>query len=201
VKPAAPVTLSQFHEKQGAVIFRGPVDVFNAAHRNIDHHDASGAKDGQHAAITQTNIAITMPAIVSEEGTFEFTPLFNHARKISGALGVKSRIESQRNAQGCGGRAQVGLRRGKHGAIGEKLVDRDAVPAKNIRRIQMIDHCQGIEFMQPWHDISILDVGQAADVQDKFGAAALVSNLVAGAFNISISQAQVLAGASQTKTG
>jgi len=70
------------------------------------------------------------------------------------------------------------------------------VPTGDFESIEMQDDRQGIEFVQAWHDAAILDVRQAADVQDKVWTATVDGNLVAGSFNITIGEAERFASLS-----
>ncbi len=50
----------------------------------------------------------------------------------------------------------------------------------------MVDHREGIQFVQPRHDISILQVREAADVQNEFRPSTLGGDFIAATFDISI---------------
>jgi len=48
--------------------------------------------------------------------------------------------------------------------------------------------------VKAWHNTSVLDVCQAADVEDEVWTAPIDGNLITGFLNITISEAESLAG-------
>jgi hypothetical protein len=55
--------------------------------------------------------------------------------------------------------------------IAEEFVEGNFVPAENLEGIQMINHGQGVEFVQSGNDLVVFDVGEPADVDNELGAA------------------------------
>jgi hypothetical protein len=93
LKPTAAVALAQFDKIHGAVVFVGPIIVFDAPHRDVDQDDATRAQDGRHAAIRQPDVTITVPGISVGQDSFETAPLFDHPRKQFGTLGVEGWVK------------------------------------------------------------------------------------------------------------
>ena len=98
------------------------------------------------------------------------------------------RILRHRGAVLCGAGRRIrveGLRemcaRGREvSAILEGLMKRCFVPGEDFHRIEMEDRREGIELVECGHNVAILDVGEAADVQGKLGPAAIHSDFVTG---------------------
>jgi len=80
--------------------------------------------------------------------------------------------------------------RWKRCAIVESLAERCVVPTGNFHGIEMQNGRQRVELVQAGHDTSIFGIGQAADVQDEVRAATIDGNLVAGPFDVTISESK-----------
>src|ERR1700733_6389146 len=142
-----------------------------------------------------------MMVVASREGTLETTPFFDHSRQKLRSIRIERRIEMHGNPQRSRGGHQVALRRVKNGRISEKFVDRHLIPTKNIERVKVINNSQRIDFVQARNYTVILDVGEAADVQNEFGASALRRQFKAGPFHIAISQTEFFADLTETEAG
>jgi hypothetical protein len=78
----------------------------------------------------------------------------------------------------------------------KRLAERGSIPTRNFQRIQMKNSRQRIQFVQAWHHLAILDIGQTADVQHKVRTPAIHCNQVAGFLYIAIGEAQRLSSLS-----
>ena len=78
------------------------------------------------------------------------------------------------------------------------LLKRSFVPGGKFEGIEMINGGKGKEFVERWHDVVVLDVGQPADMQDEIRAAAIEGNLKAGPFDVPIAKPEPLAYTSQS---
>jgi len=98
---------------------------------------------------------------------------------------------------GDGGRekgfGEVGARGSKGGALVRGLLERGFVPGGEFEGIQMINGREREEFVKRGYDVVVLDIGQAADMQDEIRAAAIEGNLKTGPFDVAIAQPQPLA--------
>lgn len=75
----------------------------------------------------------------------------------------------------------------------EGLTERCNIPTGNIHGVEMQNGRQRIEFVKAWHYTTILDVCQAADVEDEVWTAPIDGNLITGFLDITISEAESLA--------
>ena len=76
------------------------------------------------------------------------------------------------------------------------LLERSFVPGGEFERIEMINGREREEFVECRDDVVVFDVSQAADMQDKIGAAAIEGDLKAGALDVTIAETEALAKAS-----
>src|ERR1700722_100272 len=74
---------------------------------------------------------------------------------------------------------------------------RDLVPFANLFGVQMVDYRQGIKLVETRSYVSILNVRQATEVNDKIGTAPLAGQFVTGSLHISICQAKAFTGSTQ----
>ncbi len=81
----------------------------------------------------------------------------------------------------------MGLRRVKRTAVGETVLNRGVIPAEDLKRVQMVDDCERIEFMKAGNDAAVFDVRQAANMKYQLRTAASRGKFKAGAFDIPIS--------------
>lgn len=91
------------------------------------------------------------------------------------------------------GFGEVGARGSKGGALVRGLLERGFVPGGEFEGIQMINGREREEFVKRGYDVVVLDIGQAADMQDEIRAAAIEGNLKTGPFDVAIAQPQPLA--------
>jgi hypothetical protein len=95
----------------------------------------------------------------------------------------------------------VALRSVEDGGVAEEFVDGYLVPAEDVERIKVIDDGEGVDLVEAGDDTVIFDVGEAADVKDELGPAALRSELEAGPFHIAIGQTEAFTHLTQAKAG
>jgi hypothetical protein len=86
-------------------------------------------------------------------------------------------------------------------SVPEAFIDGNFKPSKQLHRIQMIKCRQRVEFMQAWHNISIFNVGQPADVHDEVGAATHRSEFIARSLNVTVCQPKSLTDLAQSQSG
>src|ERR1700674_124699 len=174
IEPPAAISVAQFDEIHGAVMFGGPVLlVIDLAGGDIQENDAAGPEKRHHSAVRKADVAVAIAAITARQHTFELSPAFHHAGKKFRASRIEGRVEADWDAQGYWRRHQMGQGRRGLRTIAEKFVEGNFVPAENFERIQMIYHGQGVEFVQCGNDLVIFDVREPADVDNELGAATL----------------------------
>src|SRR5580692_3755609 len=76
---------------------------------------------------------------------------------------------------------------------------RDLVPLANLLGVQVIDDGQRVKLVNAGRYISVLDVGEPAQVDDEIGPPTLASKLITGALNVSKRQAKSFPSAAQTR--
>jgi hypothetical protein len=98
---------------------------------------------------------------------------------------------------GNGGRekgfGEVGAGRRKGGTLVGGLLERGFVPGGEFEGIEMINCGEGEEFVQRRYHIVVLDISQAADMEDEIGPTAIHGNLKTGSFHVAIAEPEPLA--------
>src|ERR1700722_12415902 len=142
-----------------------------------------------------------MMVVPAGERALETPPFFDHPRQKLRSIGIERWIEVDGNSQRSRRSHQVALRCVKNCGISEKFVDRHFIPAKNIKRVQVIDNRQRVDLVQARNHTVILDISKAADVQNEFRSSALRREFKAGPFHIAISQTEFFADLTETEAG
>src|SRR5579864_15106 len=142
-----------------------------------------------------------MPRGAIKQGSLEITPSFHHARQKFRAAGVKGRIEAYGDSQASGRRGQMRVGRRKLQAIGKMSFEGHIVPLTHFFRIQVENDRQGVKFVEAWSYIAILDIGEAAQMNNKIRSPTLTSQLVTGSFHVPVSQAKTFASIAKSRAG
>src|SRR5215469_2666484 len=180
-------------------MLRGPIALLNLVSRSVHQNDAARAEDGDHPSVIHPDISVEVVAVTVGEYALEVSPLFHHPGQQFRPTRVECRVKLQGNAQGSWRSHRMSLRHMERSAIVEALLNRGVVPAKDLERIQVVNRCERVDLVQPWHDTAILNVRQPADVQNEIRAPAVRGQFVASSLHVSVSQAQFFAGLPQTK--
>src|SRR5690242_19965847 len=90
--------------------------------------------------------------------------------------------------------------RARHSVM-KALFNWHVIPPENVERIEPVDGCQRVQFVQRRNNAAVLNIRQPADMQNEIGTAAARSQFVARSFYISISKSKPFADLPQTKTG
>src|SRR5580692_8610990 len=118
LKPSATIAVTQLDKIHGAVVFIGPVVVFDVANTDIHENYTPRAQQGHHAPVRRADVSITVSGIAIGEHTLETAPLFDHAREELGSLRIESRIESQGRLERYGRCRKMCVRRLKGATVG-----------------------------------------------------------------------------------
>jgi hypothetical protein len=78
--------------------------------------------------------------------------------------------------------------------VGKVALEGDVVPLANLFWIQVIDHGQGVKLVETGSYISIFDVCQPAQMDDKIGTPALARQFITRSLHIPIGQPEAFAG-------
>lgn len=73
------------------------------------------------------------------------------------------------------------------------LLERGFVPGGAFEGIEVINGGEGEEFVQRWYHVVVLDIDQAADMEDEIGPPAIHGNLKTGSLDVAIAKAEPLA--------
>src|SRR3974390_968417 len=93
-------------------------------------------------------------------------------------------------ARGEEGFSKVSARRREIGAVVKCLAKRSFVPAGDFHSVEVEDGREGIQLVESWNDVSILNVCQPADVQDELLPSSFDGYFVTCFFYITIGQSQ-----------
>jgi hypothetical protein len=66
------------------------------------------------------------------------------------------------------------------------------IPPANFFRIQMINHGEGVQLVETWSYVAILDIRQTAKMNDEVGTTTLTCQFVTCPFDISVGQTEAL---------
>src|SRR5438034_8109845 len=138
-------------------------------------------------------------AVAVREHPFKIPPLIHHYGQKFPTPRIDRRIKFHRYPQRSGRGHQMRLRHRERCSIMKALLDRHVEPAKDLHWVQPVNGCQRIQFVQTRHNSTVLYICQPANVHDEVGTASACRQFVAGAFHISISESESLAGLPQTK--
>src|SRR5580704_5335961 len=186
LKPSATIAVAQLDKIHGAIVFIGPVVVFDAPNADIHENYTTRAQQGHHAAVRRADVSITLSGTAIGEHTLETAPLLDHAREDLGSLGIESRIESQGSLERYGRRRKMRVRRLKSATVRETVLNRNIVPAEDLKRIQVIDDRERVKLMQTRGNSTIFNIRQAADMKHQLRPAAACCQLKARALDIAI---------------
>jgi len=186
MEPSAPITASHFDEIHGPVMLRDPIPIIDFPHRPVYQHDAPWPQQRHHSPVAHADISIEVLTMSVREYTLKLAPLFHHPRQEFRSPRIERRIESHGYPQRSRRRHQMGLWDWERRSIMETLLDGDIVPAKNFQRVQAVDGSERVQFVQPRHNSTVLNIRQPADVQYELGASSARGQFVAGALHISI---------------
>ena len=177
MEPSATVPIPNVYKIHRPVMLAGPTFVFNRFISVSINTRLPGRSIGiirDRLARYSHNNAVPL----FTKSPFEVSPLLHHSRKKLCAPRIKCRIKPQRHAQTVRRRRQcvLGL---EHGAILEALFQGNIKPAQKFQRIQVIQNCQRVKLVQAGYNVSVFDVCQPADMQDKFRSSTFQRKLVA----------------------
>jgi len=200
-EPATAIAGTHIHEIDRTVELRTPLAVLNAVQGSVHEDEAAGAEERLHAAVGEANEAVAVLALAVSQCALEVSPALHHPGEEFRAPRIKGGIKTQGNAQGGWRGAQMSERRWEGGGVAEELVEGNIIPAGDLQGVEMVDGRQGIELVQAGNDTVILNVRQAADANDEFGASVACGQFEAGAFHIAIGQAKTLTSLPKMETG
>src|SRR5271170_1949902 len=80
------------------------------------------------------------------------------------------------------------------------LLQRGFVPRSDFQGIQMVNRGHGVELVETWHNIVVLNISQATNMQDELRTATPCCNFVTRSFHLPIGKTQFLSRLAQSKT-
>jgi len=192
--PATAIATANVHKVDGAVVFAFPAVRADSAEGRIQQDEGPGTQKRLHPVVFRPDIAVLKAGLAIHDGSFEIFPAFDHAAEEFGAAGIEAGIETDGQTQSAGRRGGMSFRRRAAEPVEEMFIERDIVPAAHFHGIEMIDGAKAVEFVEAGGRAVVLEIREAADVNNKLGAATLRSQLDACLFDIAVREPQALAG-------
>src|SRR5215469_10179236 len=160
-------------------MLRGPIALLNLVSRSVYQNDAPRAEDRHHPSVIHPDISVEVVAVMVREYAFKVPPPFYHPGQQFRPSRIEGGVKLQGNPQGSWRSHGMSLGHIETPAIVEAFLERCVVPAKDFTRIQVVEGCQRVDFVQARHDTAILDIRQPADVENEIRAPPVRGHFVA----------------------
>src|SRR5579863_5630565 len=148
--------------------------------------------------IGRTDVSVMILVAVLQRGCFKITPLLYHSREVGSALRIEAGIKMNRKVNAARSRRQMRIGSSARRSIGKNVAQGNVVPPANFIGIQMINAAEAKQFVQAWDCAGILEVRQAADMNDEFRPAMALRELITCLFNVTVGETQSLAHLTKT---